>query len=1488
MKYRNTISSIFYIWMFLANCSYAYDSGSLWSKPAGLGKYGPVFSGTNPKFVWTENAMWNNITSTGKEDGCLWKWQNVDINDPYTICYASFAILSDVHSRWTPSTDINKTQGVNNVMEWLSSSHEDYNASKLKFVLFNGDIVDWGKASAYHLETPSLYPDDKYEKFIDVMDNYNIPWIPVMGNHDIFTEYRTYLNPSEPVTTDCELDFWKEFKDNYPYSGSTHNFPVGENWSMDGTGISRCGIYQVTGNSESEDEDHKFTFTNGGFDIPVTYYVMFRDKWLPYHVKWHFIYADFLSRIYQNYFCYNSQNWPREAIPLDHTKWGTLLWLSQYELKRVKAQILFKNVILITHNIYGYSSTFSNEVENVLLPYKNNMSLVILGHSNAPSTYSARDCQGICPFWTADNFGQWLPEYGSMGIPSDFTPTRDDLTWDGPINNRRFIVVELCGKNGGEVYPLGCANIQPKVYPWNSNQFVEDNTILPSNRFGLAWDDFYKLETPLQLKNGKCIFRIYGNTGGNSYLDQIRLVAIDHSDITVISATPYGEIMHHAQEEIPITCVSDSGIDVKSLISYNDTEYERIPAGGYVEANFGNVTDSAYSCVSITGENTTNIPLIITCGNDSVATIFPREKPSVNFIDLTGCKGGGTGDLVLRLTAVGDSGVATINMFSYCTRVPQSAPAKPTGDIEVYHCELESASRYDTSGSNPRDVTDELSYQDGMSAGFESENYVEFQYTPPESALKSGYSREYIVVSSGECTPVPSVDTIGPEISVIYPNGSEKFAIGDTYSISFYGCDNVIVDSVQLSLIYNYETTGCDTYYLGSLYPQEPAGKWSKDCIIPSYLAPSNACRILAVGYDRVDNNNSDISDNNFSLVKGKDHHGRNWVITQDSVVYGLHWDIDTFKVNSGVTASVLPYNGSDTSGLISVESQTMLIPGTLKGDSAGYNSGEGDGAGVMGSSMHGGSGAGFGGRGGYGGSNVQGDTTQYGGYAYGDSILIMGSGGGNSDPTLWGKGGRGGAIIKLICSGTATINGTIRSNGKAGTGSDGKVAGGGSGGSILLQTSSLAGTGIISAKGGDGASGTNCAGGGGAGGRIHIKYGNSTYAGRIDISGGTGLDNAIDGQPGTALVQSISYQGETKNVALLSPVNTATNSDSKEGFIKGVELTDSWIRLSTNDSIVGNIELSTGDSIIINSSSHIIANSKGFAHNQGAGYGHAGSSSHGGGGAGYGGIGGHGNYYTPNGTGDGGIAYGDYSHPDSLGSGGGDYGTGSGYRWGGGTGGGKVILDCATGKVLINGTISVNGANGISKTSYASGGGSGGSVLIYAKYLFGSGTINAKGGDGGSVSNCKGGGGAGGRVCLYRDSTNFDSTHILVTGGLKGGTGATDGDTGTIYIDVLPSGGGGGQGSMTKPPLIFKLYQNYPNPSLKQTTLMYSIPVPSKVSLKLYDLSGRCVKTFVDGEKLPGYYKETLNAKDYPTGVYFAKFKAGNYKETRKLVLMK
>ena len=83
-------------------------------------------------------------------------------------------------------------------------------------------------------------------------------------------------------------------------------------------------------------------------------------------------------------------------------------------------------------------------------------------------------------------------------------------------------------------------------------------------------------------------------------------------------------------------------------------------------------------------------------------------------------------------------------------------------------------------------------------------------------------------------------------------------------------------------------------------------------------------------------------------------------------------------------------------------------------------------------------------------------------------------------------------------------------------------------------------------------------------------------------------------------------------------------------------------------------------------------------------------------------------------------------------------------------------------------------------------------------------------------------------------------------------------------------------------------LSQNYPNPFNPLTEINYSIPKTDFVSLKLYNSLGQFVKNIISEIQSKGNHKIFLSANNLPSGVYYYQLKAGNFQETKKLILLK
>ncbi|MBA7599166.1 hypothetical protein ES703_06193 [subsurface metagenome] len=93
--------------------------------------------------------------------------------------------------------------------------------------------------------------------------------------------------------------------------------------------------------------------------------------------------------------------------------------------------------------------------------------------------------------------------------------------------------------------------------------------------------------------------------------------------------------------------------------------------------------------------------------------------------------------------------------------------------------------------------------------------------------------------------------------------------------------------------------------------------------------------------------------------------------------------------------------------------------------------------------------------------------------------------------------------------------------------------------------------------------------------------------------------------------------------------------------------------------------------------------------------------------------------------------------------------------------------------------------------------------------------------------------------------------------------------------------------------PLIYSLKHPSPNPFINNTTIAYSITKPGNVSLNIYDISGRFIKTLVDEKKDAGVYSVRWNGSDddkrqVAIGVYFIRLTSGDFTSVKKVILVR
>jgi photosystem II stability/assembly factor-like uncharacterized protein len=91
-----------------------------------------------------------------------------------------------------------------------------------------------------------------------------------------------------------------------------------------------------------------------------------------------------------------------------------------------------------------------------------------------------------------------------------------------------------------------------------------------------------------------------------------------------------------------------------------------------------------------------------------------------------------------------------------------------------------------------------------------------------------------------------------------------------------------------------------------------------------------------------------------------------------------------------------------------------------------------------------------------------------------------------------------------------------------------------------------------------------------------------------------------------------------------------------------------------------------------------------------------------------------------------------------------------------------------------------------------------------------------------------------------------------------------------------------------TNIPERYSLSQNYPNPFNPVTRIIFDVPKSSFTKLIIYDQIGGEVEKLVNEQLSPGSYKYEWNAADYPSGIYYYRLQAGEFSETKKMVLIK
>ncbi len=91
-----------------------------------------------------------------------------------------------------------------------------------------------------------------------------------------------------------------------------------------------------------------------------------------------------------------------------------------------------------------------------------------------------------------------------------------------------------------------------------------------------------------------------------------------------------------------------------------------------------------------------------------------------------------------------------------------------------------------------------------------------------------------------------------------------------------------------------------------------------------------------------------------------------------------------------------------------------------------------------------------------------------------------------------------------------------------------------------------------------------------------------------------------------------------------------------------------------------------------------------------------------------------------------------------------------------------------------------------------------------------------------------------------------------------------------------------------TSVPKVYSLSQNYPNPFNPSTKINFALPKQGLVTLKIYDILGREIRTLVNEVKNAGSYTVDFNASEYSSGVYFYRIQSNDFSDVKRMLLVK
>jgi hypothetical protein len=348
--------------------------------------------------------------------------------------------------------------------------------------------------------------------------------------------------------------------------------------------------------------------------------------------------------------------------------------------------------------------------------------------------------------------GQYSESYGSnVTVTAD--PYSDyvfvDWVLDGTAYFNNTVTVTMTANHtlAANFLPSGGGGC-PYVYDWNGSAYVKDNNILPASEEGngTVTQDYYLLQQSLVPVFANEQTSFYSLQIGEfeseiDYINQVKLIAVDHPRDTNVAVTPEGEILTYKNPSSPISAVDNNGVSELSEIATMNgnvnepSTYFQGNAGDWLLLDFGNVKGPNANLILRDDMLCLKICLDVQVLNASglwqtVETLHPRAYWSIEAVNMSAYLPK-TGDFKVRLY------FTTSHRLDYV-----GLDTSPPAPVRVYSAPPTLAIH-----STMGDVTARLMYDDTQSVELVNGQYITIWFTLPSQPQDT--TRSFILYTDG-------------------------------------------------------------------------------------------------------------------------------------------------------------------------------------------------------------------------------------------------------------------------------------------------------------------------------------------------------------------------------------------------------------------------------------------------------------------------------------------------------------------------------------------------------------------------------------------------------------------------------------------------------------------------------------------------------------------------------------------------------------------